>query len=237
MTVRFFLMRIHAWLALIVGAQILLWVVSGLVMTWFPIDTVRGQHLIRETPPVMLDPAAPLAAPGVVILAAPEGVLRLTLRHLMGTPIYELQLAGGEIRLADAVTGALLPPLSEAQARAVAEANFGGEGRIVDAELLSNPSPEDRADAPVWRLQFDDPDATRLFVSPQTGNIVARRTSTWRLFDFFWMLHIMDYDEREDFNHPVIIIFSAVSVIVALSGLPLLWWGVILPRIRRRRQT
>ena len=39
------LRRTHNLLALIVGAQVLLWVVSGLFFALRPIEEVRGEHL------------------------------------------------------------------------------------------------------------------------------------------------------------------------------------------------
>lgn len=169
MPARRWFMRIHGWVALIAGVQMLLWVVSGLVMTWFPIDTVRGRHLVRETAPRLINPAEPLAPLGAVIAQVEGGATQATLRFLLDVPVLEIQRTDGSIVLADARTGSLLPPLDEAQARAVAEADFAGAGTIADAVLLDHPMPEDRTAAPVWRVQFDDPDATRVFVSPQTG--------------------------------------------------------------------
>ena len=40
--------RVHKWLALIVGIQIILWVTGGVVMSVIPIETVRGEHNIAE---------------------------------------------------------------------------------------------------------------------------------------------------------------------------------------------
>ncbi len=236
MNIRRWTLRIHGWVAIIAGIQIFLWMVSGLVMAWYPIDEVRGRHLVRDEPPPVIDAQAaylPLPALAGVI---GEDASQVTLRHLAGNPVFEVTRAGGGIVLVDALSGDVLSPLSEERARSVAERDFAGPGAIIAAELISDPAPEDRAAAPVWRVRFDDPDATRLFISPETGKVIARRTDTWRLYDFFWMLHIMDFSEREDFNHPTLIAFAAMSVLVALSGLPLLWWHVIAPAIRRRRR-
>ena len=54
------------------------------------------------------------------------------------------------------------------------------------------------------------------------------------MFDFFWMLHIMDFDEREDFNHPLLQIAAALGLIIALSGV-VLW--VLTTRLFRRRES
>lgn len=44
-----------------------------------------------------------------------------------------------------------------------------------------------------------------------------------------WSLHIMDYGQRDDFNHPLLVAFASLGVITVLSG------GVVwLARLRRR---
>lgn len=236
MTTRRWILRIHGWVAIVAGIQIFLWVLSGLVMAWFPIDDVRGRHLARNAEPPVLETAAllPLAE---ATSRAEGGATQIILRSMAGDPVYELTTTEGAITLMDARNGEILSPLSEALARKVALYDYAGRGAIIEAALISDPAPEDRTTSPVWRIRFGDADETRLFVSPENGRVLARRTATWRLYDFFWMLHIMDFSEREDFNHPALIAFAALSVIVAASGLPLLWWHVIAPAIRRRRRT
>mgnify|MGYP001195403238 CR=1 FL=1 len=42
--------RVHKWLALILGAQLLIWFASGALMSFLPIDKVRGEHLVGRHP-------------------------------------------------------------------------------------------------------------------------------------------------------------------------------------------
>lgn len=64
---------------------------------------------------------------------------------------------------------------------------------------------------------------TSLYIDAGTGITHGAKTDTWRLFDFFWMLHIMDYGERDDFNHALIIFAAAISSFIALSGFIMLF--------------
>ena len=41
-----FASRLHKWLALFIGAQLLIWFASGALMSFLPIDKVRGEHLV-----------------------------------------------------------------------------------------------------------------------------------------------------------------------------------------------
>ena len=74
------------------------------------------------------------------------------------------------------------------------------------------------AKAPLWRADFDGWNKPTLYFSPATGELLTRRHELWRIFDFVWMLHIMDYDERENVNNPVLRIFTWGALLLALSG-------------------
>ena len=50
------------------------------------------------------------------------------------------------------------------------------------------------------------------------------------MFDFVWMLHIMDYDERSDANNALLRIASATGLLFAVTGVWLLFYS-----FRRRR--
>ena len=43
----------------------------------------------------------------------------------------------------------------------------------------------------------------------------------WRFYDFFWMLHIMDYRGRDNFNNPLLRAFALTGLAFALSGVTL----------------
>lgn len=86
---------------------------------------------------------------------------------------------------------------------------------------------------PVWKVSFSEPESLSLYLDPWTGEILARRTDRWRLFDFLWMLHIMDFDTRDDFNHPLLQVAALLGLIVALSGF--VFWALTTRLFRRRR--
>ena len=59
------------------------------------------------------------------------------------------------------------------------------------------------------------------YVGLASGRVRAVRTDAWRWFDFLWSLHIMDYEEREDFNHLLIQVLAVMGLATVLSGLTL----------------
>jgi len=97
--------------------------------------------------------------------------------------------------------------------------------------LEGNPPIEYRGDLPVWQFSFDDPDSTNIYVSPLSGKVVARRSSTWRVYDFLWSLHIMDYRDREDFNNWLVVMSAAVALILTISGMVILVYRFLVPRL------
>jgi len=227
MTFKRVLQKAHRWLGLLLFIQVTLWMASGVVMSWFPIELVRGETTALDPYATELQPHA-LASPGGII-AQVDGATSVALQMMGTAPVYIVEGSDG-LSVFDANTGAPRPALDERGARLAAQRDFLGEGDVVDASLLDNPLPEYLGPRPVWRVAFDDPDATRLYLSPVTGEVLARRNRIWRLYDFFWMLHIMDYDGRTDFNNPLLKAASATGLLFALSGA-----GLVLNRIASGR--
>jgi len=54
--------KLHRWLSLIIGVQLLLWFSSGLLMSVLPIERVRGEHLVTRDSAVPLAPTLQLAS-------------------------------------------------------------------------------------------------------------------------------------------------------------------------------
>lgn len=232
--------RLHKWIALVVGIQLLAWSVSGLFMTVVPISQVRGEHNIRKQETVDLRAATLLPIANALESVPAGAVARVELRVLTGRPVYEIAIDGSSSVLLDARTGDLLSPIKETHATEIAVADFAGVGRVTKATLITEKPPiEFRGDLPVWRISFDDPDETNIYVSAATGKVTARRSTTWRIYDFLWSLHIMDYSERDDFNNPLVITAAAIAFVLAVSGFVMLYlrfWPSVLRRWRSSRK-
>lgn len=152
-------------------------------------------------------------------------------------PTWRLTDANGDTYLIDAVSGARIDPVGDTRARAIAEADYTGSGALVSLESLLDPPAEYGRDGPVWRARFDDSDATTLYIDPRSAEVRARRSTTWRVYDFFWKLHVMDYDDGEDFNHPLLITAAGAAFFVAISGLVLLFIKMRRTLIASRRKS
>lgn len=228
-----FASRLHKWLALMIGAQLLIWFASGALMSFLPIDKVRGEHLVDRGSVVAIPPGTRFADPALISARVGGPVEAINLRMLDSRAVAEVTTGKG-ISLVDAASGAALPPVSAAQATAIANAAWKSQTKPASSvSRVTTESPEYRGALPAWRISFSDPDSTSVFVAADTGRITAVRTGTWRLYDFFWSLHIMDWKNHEDFNTPWLLGFAIGGLLFGLAGTVLL---VIRWPIRRRKR-
>ncbi len=203
-------------------------------MSFLPIDKVRGEHLVnRET--VMTIPADSSFADPAQIRAKAGAPVQAINWHMMGDrAVAEVSTTRG-IKLFDAQTAEPIPPVGAAEATAIADAAWKSASKPESkASRITTESPEYRAALPAWRIAYSDPDATSIFVAADTGKITAVRTGTWRLYDFFWSLHIMDWKNHENFNTWWLLAFAIGGLALGLAGTMLL---IMRWPIRRRRRT
>ena len=214
--------KAHKWLGLFIGVQVVIWSVSGLYMTAVHIDTIHGDHLVRTKPPGTTA-ASSLRDP--LALANINRANGLRLVFVQGKPAYVLQTEQGE-KVFGAASGVALPPLSESEVRALATTTYTGSEEIASARLITTIPGEIRGrKPPLWRVEFAHWNKPTLYFSPSTGELVSRRHELWRVFDFVWMLHIMDYDERENVNNTLLRAFTWGALLMASSGIWLLFYS------------
>lgn len=207
---------------MIVGIQVLFWVAGGVVMTAIPIERVRSEHHVAEAKPspLAIDAAMPVAEVARLAGLQPlEAQLRTTPRG----PVWSLKPAGGDPVVLSATTGKPMEVMSAADVQALAQRAYKGDGKTVSATLLAKAPQETGKTGPLWRVDFDDAEKTTFYLSPQTGEVVSRRSNVWRFYDFFWRLHIMDLEEGKNFNHPLIIGAGVLTLSIVVTGFILLW--------------
>lgn len=212
---------LHKWVALAVGVQVLFWVTGGLVMTAIPIETVRSEHHVRPASPSPLPQASLASLPGAA--EAVGEISRAELKTTPRGPAWVLTPVKGEAVVVSAATGRPFGPMTSAEAARLAAAAYVGEGRPGPARYLAAPPQETGRDTPLWRVDFDDRERTTFYISPETGEVVTRRSAVWRFYDFFWRLHIMDLENGEDFNHPLLVGVTFLTLTIVFTGFILLW--------------
>ncbi|NOX58248.1 MAG: peptidase M4 [Planctomycetes bacterium] len=230
---------VHRWLGLIISLQLLAWSVGGLVFSVLDIETVRGNN-DRTTPaPATIDPSAGILSPDEAIALAKQTlgdveVVELVLRSNGDQLVYEvLGSDRAPLAVVDANDSRVVTDIGAERANRIAIADFRFPSKVASVDLIHDEAPlEYRGKRlPAYRVILDHENAPHLYVCAVTGDVLARRNDVWRVFDFFWMLHIMDYGERDDFNHWLLTAASALAVATSASGI-LLW--VI--RLRRNKR-
>lgn len=208
--------RIHKWVGLILGLQFLLWALSGSVMALLDKDKVGGHG-------GGMGHAHPLPAGeyfDVAALPRGEPVTGVVLRDLGARPIYELRTTKGT-RLVDATSGETVH-VDEQMARDVA--TMMNEAPIRKVSVLAKANLESRDhEGAMWRVDFADAENSSAYVSLDTARFLVMRGDTWRTWDFFWMLHNMDYINRKSFNHPLIIFVAFGALWLSGTGFYLLY--------------
>jgi hypothetical protein len=223
--------RLHRWLAMLVFVQALLWFSSGVIMSFMPIEQVRGEHLVAKLGPAAIDPTLAARLPALL----GEGpVTGIALRPVLGRTLAVIEDGQGEPHLVDPATGDPIA-FNAALATRIATAAWKGDAVATQVRQVNAESTEYRGPLPAWRVDFADDEATHVYVDPATARIAAVRTRGWRFYDFMWGLHIMDWKNHENFNSPWLLAFACMGLALALAGTVLLWmrW----PRRRRRQAT
>ncbi len=219
---RLTLMKWHIWLGWIAGVPIILWVVSGLFMTIWPIEQVRGTHLRADPAPVVLQGGPPVF-PRIDSAVRPVESVDLVQRPTGAQWIIRFEDGGG--RRASVESGAYLAPqLTGPEARIIAEAAYAGEEPFASLERFdADNNPGDlRRGRPAWRATFGR--SNRVYIDAETGDVLAVRTGLWRAFDFMWGLHIMDLQNREDTSHPILVGSAILALLMVLFGAIILPW-------------
>lgn len=207
--------RLHKWLALILSAQLLVWFASGALFAWLPIERVRGEHLVDRAYAEPLPPGLRFAVPDGLPAAA-----SLTWRMVAGRPAIEIETPAGP-RLFDPESGAPRALSAMEAARIARAAWIGPATGAPRVARVSSASTDYRGPLPVWRVRFPDGEGTRVYVTDM-GRIAAVRTGTWTIYDFFWGLHIMDWQNHEAFNTPWLRAIALASLGFWAAGLVLL---------------
>ena len=241
--------RIHRWLGLFVGVQFLLWTVGGLYFSWTDLDAVHGDHLMRPAPQLPANLA--LASPGAVVAAVRarepvDSLAGVELVGVLGEPVYRVHYftrgtggaAARKIQLANAATGELRPPVARDEAVLLARHAFAGNAPVRSTELVTQATVGGHHEyrgqpRPAWAVRFGDAEGATAYVAAELGQVVRVRNDTWRVFDFLWMLHTMDYQGRDDFNNLALRAFSVLGLVTVLSGFTL--FALTSPTVRRRR--
>lgn len=255
----YYIRRVHRYLGVVLGLQFFMWTLGGLYFSWNDIDKVHGDHLRKDKKYLPADLI--LVSPQVVVqhlkaATAVDSIQSLQLIEIEGKPVYQVRYFSGSklhseahggghgeatsttgIQLASAETGELRAPLDEKEAVRIAKSNLKDPVQLDKVEYLTSAGSHHEyrgKPLPAWAVTFSKPDNCTVYISSELGTFQSIRHNQWRVFDFLWMLHTMDYQGRDNFGNILLKAFSIFGIFTILSGFIL--YFVSSPTINRQRR-
>jgi uncharacterized iron-regulated membrane protein len=231
-SMRYYIRKSHRYLGVILGIQFLIWTISGLYFSWSNIDEIHGD-LQHKSPP-RLTSSHNFVSPALVFSkrnVRADSIQSFQLVAILGKPYYSVQFfSGGQLKrmLADALTGEIRPAVSKEEAVKIAKESFIGEPSVAAVAYITSTNGHHEyreKPLPAWGVTFHHPSYTTVYVSAEDGKVESFRNNKWRVFDFLWMGHTMDYNSRDNINNWLLRIFSAFGLVTVLSGFLLYWFS------------
>ena len=201
----------HKYLSLIISIQLLLWTISGIYFAFNKIELVRGEQYIIKDKPSSIEINNLNISSNVknieIFKRLNQWVVKAEMdagfkyQDLLGNEVYELS-PNEAIEVVKLKT--ILSPIDAIK---INESSSRSEfrGRIL----------------PIYKIKTDSSDDTNVYVDVMSGKIVAIRSDSWRVWDFLWGAHIIDYKERDNINNILLKIFSVLALFSSLSGIAL----------------
>lgn len=236
--------KTHRYLGLITGIQFVMWTIGGIYFSFSDLDEIHGDHQ-RKAGGMALASDTKLASPAEVMSQLPRTatITSLKLIDILGTPHYQIAYQEAEdhaehgtgheqgqatvrTQLAVAATGELRPALNEQEAIELAQQSFVDPVAVAKVEYITQENMtghhEYRGSAlPAWAITMEHPTQTTVYVAAEQGMVTKFRNDKWRVFDFLWMLHTMDYQGRDNFGNLLLRVFSVAGIVTILSGFAL----------------
>ena len=201
----------HKYLSLIISIQLLLWTISGIYFAFNKIELVRGEQYIIKDNPSSIEINNLNISSNVknieIFKRLNQWVVKVEMdagfkyQDLLGNEVYELSpnQAIEVVKLKTTLSPIDAMKINESSARS----EFRGRS------------------LPIYKIKTNSSDDTNVYVDVMSGKIVAIRSDSWRIWDFLWGAHIIDYKERDNINNILLKIFSVLALFSSLSGIAL----------------
>ena len=205
---------IHKYLGLIIGVQFLLWTISGLYFSWTDIDEIHGDHFRKEN-------LSQRVFSNLIDINKISGeISSIKIIDIAGEPFFWIN----DGKLFNAKTGELRPMISKEQALIIAEENMV-KGLLIKGVSMIKSIPKGHEyrgnPLPAYVIEYDHEKNLKVYINASNGILEKVRYDDWRVFDFLWATHIMDYDTRDDFNTLLLRVFSIFGLLTIFSGFTL----------------
>lgn len=176
-------MVLHRYLGVSLGALMLLWCLSGIVMLFVHYPEVAQEDRLAALPAINWSRCCNFGD----VVAPPVHIETASVEDLAGVPALRLQTAGGDRHVIDLSTGRAIHDIPAEAARLIAtgHANFSGDSRATaiqrDQWTVTGYFNKHR---PLWRVRLADGRGTDIYVSRRSGEVVQRTTSASRVLNW-----------------------------------------------------
>ncbi len=220
----------HRYLGIFLGAQFLLWTISGMYFSWTNIDEIHGdQYIANDIRKIEFDS---LLSPTQIV--GDVKIKSLELRVIGDQPYFWID----DNALYHAKNGEYKSEINKKDAMVIAQ-NYIKHGYAINdvSKIISVGKHHEYRGRPLpaYVISYEHPENLRAYISAKDGMFQRVRHRSWRWFDFLWMTHTMDYDGRDNFNTVLLRVFSLLGLITVLSGFVL--WFISSPTIRKIKKT
>ena len=205
------LRNIHRYLSLFISIQFLLWTISGVFFSFNKIEEVRGEQYLLESKEKDFSINSPININS-------SGGIKFFYR--LDDLVYEVNLGGSFYVYHQ--DGNPIAKLSFSEAKEIIQTKTNLTPISV-GEISKNERGSEYRGRPLPLFKIEslnkDRKVINVYLDPYSGQIRAIRSTQWRMWDFLWGLHIMDWTDRDNFNNNFIKFFSVLAFISALSGI------------------
>jgi hypothetical protein len=214
---------------LFVGLQFVIWSISGAYMVIFDIDYIHGDTLVANHQGSLKGEQVNYSIAQLYQDYPQAKEVELT--SLLGEAVYRFSADKGNTKnkyLLSADSGNPLSPLNKAYAVQIAtNLSANAQAGIEQVSLITEKPPFELSarHLPVWRIDFDDFASSSFYISVQTGELVSKRHTFWRLFDWMFSFHVMDYVE-EDASNKLLLVVCVFALVASFFGLVLSYFRV-----------
>lgn len=216
---------VHRWTGVAACVLMALWVFSGAVMLFVGYPSLLPAERLGALPALATTGCCLPVESALRHSRSAEAVQQLTLTTIAGRPSYRVKEGDGALRVVDATTGAVAPPVNDATVLHSAQAFLPGaagtlQGRVEDDRWTHSGLLDPHR--PLFKVQMDDAAGRLLYVSSATGEVVMDVPRLQRHWNYVgawlhWVYMFRD-GSRDLVWSWLVIALSAVGTVSALTG-------------------
>lgn len=230
----------HLWLGVGLVVPLLWWMGTALVFIAWPMEVVRGGHLVTgdgaaadPLPPGLPIPASLVEGAQSLIVRRVEGHIVAVARRKAGPQVWDLERGealGSVLPLAWVEQGARRHFKGPFTLEAVYLYGPDGTGkRMSGAGPEAVPVPAEFAGPfPAYSFHLASGPSAHLYMDALTGEARQRRTAIWRVYDLAFRLHSLDF-APESVRRILMALIGLSGLLTTATGASMAW-----KRLRKR---